>query len=103
MSYDINLVNCDEKEVYDDNYTYNVASMFRDAIGGEGLYELYGKSAKDCLLLLKDSIVKMKSNPKHYEDMNPENGWGDYKGALKVLERLYNACVENLDSKVIIS
>jgi len=29
MSYDINLVNSDEKEIYGDNYTYNVASMFR--------------------------------------------------------------------------
>jgi len=65
--------------------------------------ELYGKSAKDCLPLLENSILKMKNNPKHYENMNPENGWGDYKGALKVLERLYNACVENQDSKVIIS
>ena len=103
MSYDINLVNCDEEEVYDDNYTYNVASMFRDAIGGDGLYELYGKSAKDCLSLLENSIFKMKNDTKHYENMNPENGWGDYKGALKVLERLYYACVENEDSKVIIS
>jgi len=103
MSYDINLVNCDEKEVYDDNYTYNVASMFRDAIGGDGLYELYGKSAKDCLLLLENSILKMKNDQKHYENMNPENGWGNCKGALKVLEKLYYACVENQDSKVIIS
>jgi len=103
MSYDINLVNCDEEEIYDDNYTYNVASMFRDAIGGDGLYELYGKSAKDCFPLLESSIFKMKNNPKHYEDMNPENGWGNYKGALKVLEKLYYACVKNPDSKVIIS
>jgi len=103
MSYDINLVNNYEEEIYDHNYTYNVASMFRDAIGGDGLYELYGKSAKDCLPLLKNSINKMKNDPKHYEDMNPENGWGDYNGALKVLERLYYACVENQDSKVIIS
>jgi len=49
--------------------------MFRDAIGGDGLYELYGKSAKDCLPLLENSILKMKNDPKHYENMNPENGW----------------------------
>jgi len=83
MSYDINLVNSNEEEIYDDNYTYNVASMFRDAIGGDGLYELYGKSATDCLPLLKDSIVKMKNNPKHYEDMNPENGWGRLQRGIK--------------------
>jgi hypothetical protein len=45
----------------------------------------------------------MKEDSEHYIKMNPSNKWGNYKGALKVLEDLYNACVENTHATIIIS
>jgi len=94
MSYDISLVK-GEKEVYNDNYTYNVSPMFRDAIGGGGLHELYDKKAVEVIPMLENAITKMKNNPEHYEVMNPSNKWGNYEGALGVLENLYKACKKN--------
>lgn len=73
-------------------YTYNVSPMFYDAMGGEGIRGLDGKLGRDALPLLRSAIEKMAGNPEKYRAMNPENGWGNYDGALRLLRDLLEWC-----------
>lgn len=77
------------------SYTYNVARMFQRAFNNEaGVYVLHGKPGCECIPLLSNAIQNMESEPLEYEKLNPENGSGDYEGALKALKILYQWCVE---------
>lgn len=99
MSYEISLEietgNGHLYTVYEDNYTKNVSNMFRAAIEDIGLKRFHGMGAEFAILLINKAILKMQSDPERYKKMNPENGWGDYEGALKVLQNLHAACVQH--------
>lgn len=42
-----------------------------------------------------DTIVRgLEADPDRFRAMNPENGWGDYEGVLKVLTEMRNAVPE---------
>ncbi len=77
--------------------TYNVAPMYFHAFGEgiNGVRGLNGKLAGDCIPLLQHAIQVMKDDSKLMRDMNPENGWGNYEGALKWLEKMLGACLEH--------
>ena len=95
MSYDISLVidtGHEETEVaYVGSYTYNVGDMYREALGFS-LGELDGKNACDSLDILDKGIKDMQANPDKYKKMNPENGWGNYEGALEYLLNIRHQC-----------
>lgn len=103
MSYDITIKEIREVEVYENNYTYNVSPMFREALGGNGINHLDGKTCLDAIGHLEIAVNKMKAEPDKYKAMNPKNNWGDYKGALKVLEDLLASCKESVDGTIYIS
>jgi hypothetical protein len=97
MSWDITLEErkwVDVKVANIGNYTYNVSKMYVEAMG-ESLSYFDGLKAIDAVELLAKGFCEMRDNPDKYKTMNPENGWGNYEGALKYLEDLLNACVEN--------
>ena len=80
---------------YDANYTYNVAKMFYDAFDlVDGIRELNGKTGTECKPLIEKAIKKFVDNKELYEKWNPENGWGDYDGALDLLRMLLQWCNE---------
>lgn len=79
---------------YDANYTYNVAPMFLEAMGGDGIRQLDGLIGEECLPLLGKAIADMVENPGKYKAMNPSNGWGDFDGALELLQTLVKWCNE---------
>jgi hypothetical protein len=79
------------------NYTYNVWSMYKLAFKPleGGVKSLDGKTGKRCIIHLRRAIQSMEDNRKIYEALNPENGWGNYKGALEVLRDLSKWCLDH--------
>lgn len=79
----------------DINYTYNVSPMYLDAIDhDDGIGGLNGMTGEQCIPILRDAIKRMEDDPAKYQAMNPENGWGDYRGALEVLRDLLSWCID---------
>lgn len=81
---------------YEDNCTFNLSPMFFHAFrtvgaGDEGFRGLTGKACSEIAELLPSVIAQLKNHPEIYKPMNPENGWGDYNGAIVFLERLLAA------------
>ncbi len=79
------------------NYTFNVSPMFAKALDSEtgpnwALYVLNGMKAGDALPRLREGVRRMEEEPDVYRAMNPENGWGDYDGALRVLRSFVAEC-----------
>ena len=81
---------------YEASYTYNVSKMFYDAFDLEdGIRGLYGKTGAECRLLIEHAIIKFTINRKLYKSWNPENGWGNYDTALRLLNELLSWCDES--------
>ena len=117
MSYDIevNLTRC----LYSKNYTSNVAEMYykawdkvKDSIVYENIWCNYDKDdwkqviqlpQPTSLRALKAILDELKSNPEEYLPLNPENGWGDYKGAIQFLQGAYDNMLVSDDCMVTLS
>lgn len=108
MSYDFGLVAPGLKgaggypvalDGYDRNCTYNVASMFSEALGCS-IRDLEGRKCSEIEPILRAGIKAMREDPKTYEAMNPSNGWGNAEGALGVLEELARWCTEVPDAEL---
>ena len=72
------------------NMTYNVAPMFRLALGGQGIKDL--GECSSAIPRLLTGINAMLSQPETYRALNPANGWGDYEGTLRFLQQLLAQC-----------
>ena len=73
------------------NYTHNVSKMWREAGCYEALYQSHGKLAKHIVDDVELAVKEMAANPDKYRAMNPQNGWGNYDGALEMLQEICNA------------
>jgi hypothetical protein len=76
------------------NYTSNVSAMWADAMGANlgDLIDEHGSRNADLIPWLERGVKAMEDFPDHYRDMNPENGWGDYTGALAYLRWMLAMC-----------
>lgn len=117
MSYDIevNLTRC----LYDNNYTSNVAGMYykawdkvKDTIVYENVWCNYDKDdwkqviqlpQPTSLRALKAILDELKGNPEEYLPLNPENGWGNYQGAIQFLQGAYDSMLVSDDCMVTLS
>lgn len=82
-------------------YTYNVNPMYSRAMNIKGLTKaLNDKKCKKVIKILQQGIIAMGGDPDTYKAMNPKNGWGDYEGALRFLERIYSKCGEYPNYKI---
>jgi hypothetical protein len=90
-------------EVMSENCTHNLAPMWRKAGVYDALYMSDGRRAGDYLEALKAGLADMEENPAEYKKLNPPNGWGDYEGAIGVLQRITRAFEEYPDGKIWIS
>lgn len=70
------------------NYTHNCNGMIRDAGFAEWPYEIDGMLSDVFTRKLGSAIYNLKADPRRYQAMNPENGWGSYETLLPVLERI---------------
>ena len=96
MSYDIHIT----ETILDINYTFNVAPMFQLALGKGGIKQLNELNREEAIKLLKVGIKDMEENPEIYKKLNPENGWGNYEGALNTLIKIFNSLEENHNAEV---
>jgi hypothetical protein len=93
MSYDIRMT-VDHGDGYktrvaDFNVTYNLAPMFRAAGLPESVRSLYGLSGTEAQDLLRETRARMRRKPDYFKTFNPENGWGSYDLALRLLKEMY--------------
>lgn len=75
----------------DKNITHNVSAMWRKAGCYEALYDSDGDRAKDHLESVQAAITAMLGDPKGYRELEPDNGWGDYSGAVEWLQEVRDA------------
>ncbi len=97
MSWDITLTEkqWEDIEIADiGSYTYNVSKMYKKAMD-KTMGDFHGECAKDILETIVKGYQHMVSNPEEYIKLNPENGWGNYYGAMEYLAKLINACDRN--------
>ena len=91
MSYDITLninTGIEDYPVADcGNCTYNISPMHKKAMGFT-LSQLDGKKATEIIPILREGIKNMQDCPAIYKAMNPDNGWGNYEGALEYLQTI---------------
>lgn len=83
------------ESLYDSNYTYNVSGMWykafplRDNEGQPtGIRGLDGLSGAEGAEALKAAVAYMVEHKTELEALNPENGWGSYDGALRLLREM---------------
>ena len=85
MSFDFQIGN------EDFNYTYNVSPMFYACYPEHGIRIIdgfIGKRAEFNLNVLREYMIE---HARELEAMNPTNGWGDYIGALQLVNNLLHA------------
>lgn len=93
MSYDMQIAG----EEF--NYTWNVAPMWYAAIPDSGIRAHYGMTGRQALEPLRRIREYMEDHRNELLMLNPENGWGDYYGALQFVTDLINASVRNPDAE----
>lgn len=93
----------DEKTCYSGNITHNLARMADQA----GIYGVLWRpeengvfAARFLIQPLRDGLKRLKDDPDHFRQFNPENGWGDYDGLVAFVEQYLRACEESPDATV---
>ena len=81
--------------------TYNLGPMFSLALGC-GLRELSGKTAAECLPILRAGVAFMEDKPSECKALNPANGWGSYEGALQTLRTMVSQCSQHPKATLVI-
>jgi hypothetical protein len=101
----------DDGEVYTGNITHNLARMARKVpIMGHTLHtylwrpdEINVTKAEQLITPLRLGLlrlVRLEGSREHYEQYNPENGWGNYNGLVRFTEEYLAACEMWPDAKV---
>jgi len=84
--------------------TYNLAPLWREAFDDErGIRMLNGAVASSATHVLRLGIERMLAQPERYRKLEPANGWGDYEGAVDVLQRLLTKCQAYPKATVVIA
>ncbi len=103
MSLDITLTAQRPTKVFEANYTHNMTPMAAAA----GIYELVWhpdrvgvKTAGQVIEPLRVGIELLRSDPERFMTLNPGNGWGDYAGFIRWLEKYLQACTDHPDAEV---
>ena len=112
MSLDVDLMVTQPTSVYSGNITHNLGKMAAAVDVGEGrtLYEILWRPdehgyvyAREIVECLHTGWRVLIADPDHFNQFNPENGWGHYQGLVKFVHQYYNACKDNPDAELRIS
>lgn len=89
--------------LFEGNITHNLNEM-ADAAGiRQHLWrpEAVGIThARQLIEPLRQGLERLKAEPAKFKALNPANGWGDYGGLVKFVERYLAACLENPNALV---
>jgi len=103
MSLDVSLSAMRETQVFDANITHNLGEMASHA----GIYtalwrpeEIGITTAKELAPILEKGLIDLKADPERFKKFNPANGWGDYDGLVRFVEKYLAACKENHDAVI---
>ncbi len=84
-------------EGFSANITHNMTEMATEA----GIYGCLWRpnennidKAHQLIMPLRIGLRLLKSNPEHYKQFNPDNGWGSYEGLISFVEDYLEACEE---------
>jgi len=106
MSLDVYLEETIPTNVYSANVTHNLRKMADAA----GLYDIVWRpdehgitTASQLIEPLRAGIERLKADPEHYQQFNPNNGWGSYNHFIVWLEQYLTACEEHPNAFVTVS
>jgi len=112
MSLDVYLLDkhcshCDRgDEIYEDNITHNLGKMAAEA----GLYKALWRpdengitTAQQVADAIEPGLADLKARPEHYEQFNPENGWGTYGTLVRFTQDYLKVCREYPEAIVKVS
>lgn len=92
--------------VFDYNITHNLGKMAGEAGVYEALWRPEEKSwtkAGDLIETLEAGLKELKDKPEHYQQFNPENGWGSYDGLVEFVEQYLAKCKEYPEAEIRVS
>lgn len=88
------------------NITHNLNHMAEAA----GIYKVLWRPeeneiecARDLISPLSEGLRLLRADPERFKKLNPSNGWGDYDGLVRFVEKYLNACILFPDSKPMVS
>jgi hypothetical protein len=106
MSWDVDIQINTGRKMYTvedvGNYTYNVSPMYKTAMDMT-ISDFDGMLCEKVKDIVIDGLVHMAENEDDYKELNPSNGWGNYDGAVRFLEKIYEACLRHPKATVIVS
>jgi len=109
MSLTVSLNVTKPVAVYDNNITHNLGSMAANVKLSNGLtlYDVLWRPdehqltlAKDIAELLDEGWNMLISEPEHFKEFNPHNGWGNYDGLCQFVYEYRNACWNEPDATI---
>lgn len=112
MSLDVDLMVTKPTSVYGGNITHNLGKMAGEVNLSNDLtlYDIlwrpdeHGlKFAREISELLHEAFNILLSEPEHFKQFNPENGWGSYEGLVDFVYKYRNACWDNPDAELRVS
>jgi hypothetical protein len=96
----------EDDTVYSANITHNLSEMADAA----GIYkhlwrpdEIGITKASELIEPLRAGLEQLQANPLHFQQFNPDNGWGSYEGLLRFVRDYWRACEEWPDAEVSVS
>ena len=100
-------VDTQTEELFWANITNNLCKMAREA----GIYKYLWqpsdvveiKRAGDLVNPLETGLDILKSDPEKFKRFNPPNGWGDYDGLIRFVEKYLAACIKNPTASIRVS
>lgn len=93
-----------EVTLYDDNITHNLVKMAAEAGVYEALWrpeEIGITTASELIEPLTEGLKRLKSDPAHYQKLNPANGWGNYWNLVAFVTDYLAACKEHPKASVL--
>jgi hypothetical protein len=82
-----------------DGITYNLSPMFRKATGRR-FADMKGLTGQEAFLILRKGLAMLEAFPDEFRELNPENGWGDYDGLVRVMRKAVDTAREHPDAVV---
>ena len=106
MSLDVHLMETSPHCVFDSNITHNLAKMAEAA----GIYQACWRpediritTARELIPHLELGLERLRFDPKRFEALAPENGWGTYQGLVHFVVEYLSACREHPDAAIEVS